>query len=104
MAYSVSRRTREIGIRMAIGADRGSILALVIRQGLSLALPGVAIGLIASVATSRLLAATVAGVSANDPASLVAIPAVLVMVTTLAALVPALRAARLDPRDALRQE
>jgi putative ABC transport system permease protein len=104
MAYSVSRRTREIGIRMAIGADRGSILALVIRQGLSLALPGVAIGLIASVATSRLLAATVAGVSANDPASLVAIPAVLVMVTMLAALVPALRAARLDPRDALRQE
>lgn len=104
MAYSVGQRTREIGIRMALGADKRSVLTMIVRQGLGLALPGIVIGLAGTFAVAGVLAAVVAGVSPRDPAALVGIPAALVVVTMLAALVPALRAARLDPRDALRQE
>jgi putative ABC transport system permease protein len=104
MAYSVSRRTREIGIRMAIGAERSAVVGMLLRHGLALTLPGIAIGLVGTLFTSRLLAAAVSGVSPTDPAALIAIPLGLMTVTLLATLVPALRAARLDPREALRQE
>jgi ABC-type lipoprotein release transport system permease subunit len=104
MAYSVSRRTREIGIRMAIGADRGAVIGMVARQGLALALLGIALGLAASAGVSRLLASLVTGVAAADPVALVALPLALLAVTMVATVVPALRAARIDPVSALRQE
>ena len=104
MAYSVSRRSREIGIRMAIGADRGAVIGMVARQGLALALLGIALGLAASAGVSRLLASLVTGVTAADPVTLVALPLALLAVTMVATVVPALRAARIDPVSALRQE
>jgi putative ABC transport system permease protein len=104
MAYSVSRRTREIGIRMAIGADRGTVLGMVLRQGLGLSLVGIAVGLVAAAAVSRGLSAIIEGVAPADPVALVGVPASLLVVTTVAAIVPAWRAARVDPIRALRCE
>jgi putative ABC transport system permease protein len=104
MTYSVSRRTREIGIRMALGADSRAVLCMVLRQGLLLSLVGIAVGLAASTALSRGLAALIEGVAPVDPVALVAVPAALLSVTLLAALLPARRAARVDPIRALRWE
>jgi putative ABC transport system permease protein len=104
MAYSVGRRTREIGIRMAIGAGRRPVLGMVLKQGLALASAGVAVGLLASVAVVRLLAAAMSGVSSSDPVVLVALPLAVVGVTLVATLVPARRAALVDPVKALRYE
>jgi ABC-type antimicrobial peptide transport system permease subunit len=89
---------------MAIGADRRSVVSMVLRQGLALAVPGIVLGLLGTVAVSRVLSAAVDGVSPTDAAALVGLPLVLLLVSALATLAPALRAARLDPRDALRQE
>jgi predicted permease len=105
VAYAVSRRTREIGIRMAIGADQGDVLKLVLRQGVLLAVVGLAVGLVASVGAGHLLAA--AFPSGNDQsdfgALLIVIPLVLV-VTSLAAYIPARRASKINPTLALRQD
>jgi macrolide transport system ATP-binding/permease protein len=104
IAYSVSRRTREIGIRMAIGADPGSVARLVLRQGMKLTGFGAAIGLVLSLLASQLLGSLLVGVSARDPEVYVAVPLLLAAISLLACYVPARRAARIDPLLALRQD
>jgi predicted permease len=104
MSYTVSRRTREIGIRMALGAATGNVLRLVLKEGMSLVGSGVAVGLIVAAAVTRLLASFLYGVSPLDAATFVAIPMVLALVAFLASYLPARRAAKVDPMIALRYE
>ncbi len=103
VAYSASRRTREIGIRMAIGAERGGVLRMVMRQGLMLGLSGVAIGLVASYGAARLLMHVMSGTE-SDPLAFLLVAPVLLVVTLLAAYIPARRASLVDPMKALRYE
>ena len=104
MSYSVTQRRREIGIRVAVGARLDQILALVLGESLRLAALGVAIGVAASLAAARLLRGLIFGVSESDPMTLVAVAALLVVVTVAASFVPAWRATRVDPMEALRDE
>jgi len=104
LSYLVSRRTREIGIRVALGARRGDIFWLVIREGLKFALTGIALGLIVSFGLSRLLASELYGVSPADPATYAGVSLLLIIVTLLACYVPARRAMRVDPINVLRLE
>lgn len=104
IAYSVSRRTREIGVRLALGARPQDILRLVVRQGMTLALAGAAFGLIASVALTRLMKSLLFGVTATDPLTLVAVAISLMSVALLASWIPARQATKTDPLTALRQE
>ncbi len=104
MAYSVSRRTREIGIRMALGAGRRDVLRLVLGEGLLLIGVGLIVGILATLAVTRLMAGLLYGVSATDPLTLIAIPIILAGVALGACFVPARRATRVDPMVALRYE
>jgi putative ABC transport system permease protein len=104
VSYSVSRRTREVGIRMAVGATRGQVLRLVLGQGLRLALVGVTIGGVAAAAAGQALESMLYGVSTVDPIALGAAAAMLVAVAVGANLVPARAAAKVDPLRALRTE
>lgn len=104
MAYLVSQGTRELGIRMALGATPPAILRLVIRQGMVLALCGVGIGLIAAVAFARLVSGLLFGVRSTDPVTFGAIAVLLTAVALLASYIPARRAARIDPMISLRCE
>jgi putative ABC transport system permease protein len=104
LAYMVSHRTRELGIRLALGARTSSVRALVLRQGLGIALLGVGIGLAGALALSRLLTTLLFEVSPTDPRVLAAAAATLCGVAGLACLIPAIRATRVDPIDALRSE
>jgi hypothetical protein len=104
MAYSVAQRTHEIGVRIALGADRNDVRNMVLREGLVRGLAGMACGLCAAFFLVRLLAGMLYGVSMRDPAVFFAAPAFLVLLTAVAAWVPARRAARLDPVQALRTE
>jgi ABC-type antimicrobial peptide transport system permease subunit len=105
LAYAVSRRTKEIGIRMAMGATRSTVLRMVLRQAVVLTLVGLAIGLIASVGVDRLLqAAFPNGDNGFHPMALVIVTPFVIAVTFLAAYIPARRASRLDPMKALRYE
>ena len=104
MAYSVEQRTQEMGIRMALGADRADIRKLVVWHGMRLALVGVAIGVAASFGLTRFIASFLFGVKTSDPLVFVTVPIVLSLVALLAVWMPATRASRLDPLKALRIE
>ena len=104
IAYSVEQRTRELGVRVALGARPLGIVGLIVKEGLVLASAGLAIGLVAAFALSESMTSLLYGVSATDPATFAAIAAIAVMTATLASLLPALRAIRVDPVGALRAE
>jgi len=104
VAYSVARRTHEIGIRMAIGARRADVLKMVLQQGLKLSLLGIVIGGAISVATNRLLAAGLVGLAKPTAATYIAVPVLLLVVTLAACYLPAHRASRVEPMKALRYE
>jgi ABC-type antimicrobial peptide transport system permease subunit len=104
LAYSVEQRTREIGVRMALGAEMGGILAMVLRQGLGLAASGLALGLGLAVVLRRVLASLLFGVSPTDPMTLASVAAILALVAAAACYLPAHRAAAVAPAVALRHE
>jgi predicted permease len=104
MSYTVAGRTREIGVRMALGARRGDVMQLVLREGLLLVAAGIAVGIPLSLASGRVLHSFLFGMKSTDPLSLTAVVLLLGVVATFAGLIPARRAARVDPMVALRYE
>jgi predicted permease len=104
ISYSVQRRTNEIGIRMALGAERSSVFRLVLGEGMRLAIVGAVVGIVAAFALTRLLAGMLFGVSPHDPLTYAAVALVLALVAALACWLPAHRATRVDPIIALRYE
>ena len=104
MAYTVTRRTREIGIRLALGADRSSLLKLVLREVAILTVAGVLIAIPVSLAITRLVRSVLYGILPNDPLSIAAAVILLASVALLAGYIPAERATRVDPLTALRYE
>jgi putative ABC transport system permease protein len=102
ISYSVTRRTREIGVRIALGADPRSVVRLVVGGALGLAAAGVLLGLVGALAGTRLLSGLLFGVEATDPVTLVTVSTVLFAVAALASYLPARRAVRVDPNVALR--
>jgi ABC-type antimicrobial peptide transport system permease subunit len=104
IAYSVSQRRGEIGIRMALGAGKSEVLKMVISQGIRLALIGVAIGLVGALGLTRFLSGLLYGVKPSDPPTLVAVSTLLIAVALLASYLPARQAAKVDPIVALRHE
>ena len=104
IAALAAQRTPEIGMRMALGATRGDIRSLILKQGLGLTVAGVAIGLIAAMAITRLFKTLLVGVSTTDPISFAGTTALLIAVALAATALPARRASRIDPLQALRNE
>ena len=104
MSYLVGLQTREIGLRMAFGADRGRILHLFIVHGLKLTLSGILIGIVIGLALTRFMSSLLFGVSASDPLTYLTVALLLLVVAVAACLIPARRAARVDPIVALRYQ
>src|SRR5262249_42231251 len=104
MSYTVAQRTREIGIRMALGAEQGSVVWMVLREVLQLVVIGVAVGLPATLGLTRIIQSQLFGLSAHDPLTLAWATFSLIAVASIAGYLPALRASRLDPVRALRYE
>jgi ABC-type lipoprotein release transport system permease subunit len=104
ISYAVTQRTRELGVRMALGASRRRVLGMVVAQGARLAITGVAIGSIVAVALSRVLASLLYGIQATDPATFIVVPIALGLVAIAASWIPARRATRVDPSTALRAD
>jgi ABC-type antimicrobial peptide transport system permease subunit len=104
MSYGVTRKTHEIGIRMALGADPRNVLSMVIGQGLVLAVIGVAIGVAAGIGLTRWIASFMYGVTPTDPLTFAGVSILLILVASLACFIPARRAMRVDPLIALRYE
>jgi len=103
-AYAVEQRTREFGVRMALGADAGNVLGLVAGQSLRLVAIGAAIGVVAAIATAGVLRAVLFGVRGNEPVVYVVVVLLLGVVSVLACWIPARRATRIDPMTALRSD
>src|SRR6185295_1209133 len=104
VSYTVTQRTPEMGVRLALGSERGAVVRLVLRQGLSLALTGTAIGLVVTLGVARLLTRLVPGAEPSDPLTLSAVSALLIGVALIASYLPARRASRVDPTVALRYD
>jgi putative ABC transport system permease protein len=104
IAYSVSQRTHELGVRIALGAGRGDVLKLVLGEALALALAGITIGMAGAFAATRLLSSLLYRVAARDPAVFATVPVLLALVVLVASYVPARRAAAVEPLAALRCE
>jgi putative ABC transport system permease protein len=104
LAYAVSQRKHEIGVRMAVGARERDILGLIVGQGLSLALLGVAIGVAVAAAVTRIIEVLLYGISATDVPTFAAVSLVLLTVAALACYIPARRAAKVEPTTALRHQ
>ncbi len=104
ISYLVTQSMHDIGVRIALGASRGAILRMVVRRGMDLAIAGIALGLIGAVALTRVMSTLLFGVSERDGLTFTAVPAFLAVVALAACYIPALRATRVDPMIALREE
>ena len=104
LAYTVNRRTREIGVRMALGAERGRVMRMILRDGMQAVVPGIVVGTVGALFLARLIAGLLYGVAPSDPVTFGAVIAVLAIVTLAASLVPARRATKVDPMVAIRAQ